>query len=645
MPHQHHVMFGPFCAAFNKGADMTNTTHAVRALAPSSAAGGGGGPGGEALAALLVGEVDAPPADATAATEARHPATVRFAGAPGEAAHAYALATVPAGPTPSRGGRLAGEVSEAEQDLPSIMSATSPRRERLARTGPRSDGLARPALPPPLDPISGDFAKAATATMAAHAAAEAERHAAAANSNRAKMIGSAYAQDPSMRVDMLSTWRGADGKCGDSGHLASATWSALGRDIDWKAFNEAREVRHRAPPPSPAAHAAAPRLLPATDAIPRPPPPPSPAARAATSRYACRLPCLELVPPPRSTACTRPVPTEFECGGAVGAQVQGTVFDRPQALSVRNAQNFRSAAATIKGYHTQRLIQPDAHVLGATQPAPTQPAPTSASAASASAASADGGMAGGGGGADGGAPATGAAAASYAMQANAPPAPLSARGAAGSPRASNALYALPAASASATSGALSARLGLREVNDALRTRSVMECLVPSVGSPAFAKDADRHVRAEGWLLAQQEVERAAARERRDASAARAYDRSAQLARLNYVAEGRLSALDEARVRAHQTVARRVADLQLVSESRREMDEGKFKVVLEPPASPRWLKGSPAHLSSHWQTLQGRHADPPTRHHEPMIVSYRRAFPSAEKRGPTPPHPVWGGVHL
>ena len=40
---------------------------------------------------------------------------------------------------------------------------------------------------------------------------------------------------------------------------------------------------------------------------------------------------------------------------------------------------------------------------------------------------------------------------------------------------------------------------------------------------------------------------------------------------------------------------------------------------------------------------GQKSDPPSRAHVKMITSYKRTFPSAERRPWTPRHPVWGAA--
>ena len=93
-----------------------------------------------------------------------------------------------------------------------------------------------------------------------------------------------------------------------------------------------------------------------------------------------------------------------------------------------------------------------------------------------------------------------------------------------------------------------------------------------------------------------------------------------------------------RTRNHQ----RNADMQLVVESQQGLDMGRKTIVLEPPSRAIWEKPSPPHLVSHWETIVSHHRDPPPRKHERMIMSYRKAFPSAELRTRTPREPMWGG---
>jgi len=92
----------------------------------------------------------------------------------------------------------------------------------------------------------------------------------------------------------------------------------------------------------------------------------------------------------------------------------------------------------------------------------------------------------------------------------------------------------------------------------------------------------------------------------------------------------------------EMVNRRVADLQLVTDSRLGLDQGLRKVLLEPPPVPAWEKPAVPSLVSHWQTISGQHLDPPARQHSKMILSYRKEFPNAQRRPNTPSTPQWGG---
>ena len=103
--------------------------------------------------------------------------------------------------------------------------------------------------------------------------------------------------------------------------------------------------------------------------------------------------------------------------------------------------------------------------------------------------------------------------------------------------------------------------------------------------------------------------------------------------------GRKARLDAAKMR--------LADIQLVAESKVELEHGREIIKVEPPSNEGWQRPAPPHLTSHWQSISGVHADPPTRDlegHKP-IVSYRRPFPPGGLAGMRPLDervPVWGG---
>ena len=88
---------------------------------------------------------------------------------------------------------------------------------------------------------------------------------------------------------------------------------------------------------------------------------------------------------------------------------------------------------------------------------------------------------------------------------------------------------------------------------------------------------------------------------------------------------------------------RTEDGQQVIESR-VAESGRRAVLLEPASSndPTW-SFAPPHRTSHWDTIAGHNFDPPSRVHVKPITSYRRAFPDADYRPPTPRRPQWGGA--
>lgn len=153
------------------------------------------------------------------------------------------------------------------------------------------------------------------------------------------------------------------------------------------------------------------------------------------------------------------------------------------------------------------------------------------------------------------------------------------------------------------------RASLRDVDAFQKTMDVRECLIPQPGSPAFARDPERHKRAEPELLVEQKHKREQAPSIRKAKEDRAMKRQQQLDEL--VAER-----DDAVTRHgislkvdKEMVNRRVAELQLVTDSRLGLDQGLRKVLLEPPPVPEWEKPAIPSLVSHVRAFVTR-----TNHH-------------------------------
>jgi len=198
-------------------------------------------------------------------------------------------------------------------------------------------------------------------------------------------------------------------------------------------------------------------------------------------------------------------------------------------------------------------------------------------------------------------------------------------------------------------GALTERTGLRTVEAEQKTRNMRDVLLPGAGSAAYASDVERHVTTCREQLSEMgAMHKAKERELNkilhDAAVDKSRQRANQLQDTQDAKQMRQDALDSARVRAREAYAKRTVDLQLIVESKHELEKGKLQIAIEPPSSPAWKKGAPPHLISHWDTITGHHQDPPQRQHVRLINSYRRAFPGADVRAETPPGAVWGGVN-
>ena len=83
-------------------------------------------------------------------------------------------------------------------------------------------------------------------------------------------------------------------------------------------------------------------------------------------------------------------------------------------------------------------------------------------------------------------------------------------------------------------------------------------------------------------------------------------------------------LEQSRVRSVAAYHKKGEACQRVTESRR-FQTGLETILLE-PSSFLGCREAPPHMTSHWNTIQGSHRDPPKREQTTMVVSYRKAFP-------------------
>ena len=197
-------------------------------------------------------------------------------------------------------------------------------------------------------------------------------------------------------------------------------------------------------------------------------------------------------------------------------------------------------------------------------------------------------------------------------------------------------------------GAMTDRPSLHTVQEAIATKTMREVMKPR-------QDRQRScARASAWFEALasssflsvtiKEKERRDLQYRAESNATHARQLAGRLQDSLEARASREEALDQSRVRARTLYAERNKDLQLVHESKTELDIGLKQIVTEETPFPKVTSRAPPHLSSHWETISSHHNDPPPRQHTKLVVSYRRAYPDAERRPETPPGKAWGGIH-
>ena len=198
-------------------------------------------------------------------------------------------------------------------------------------------------------------------------------------------------------------------------------------------------------------------------------------------------------------------------------------------------------------------------------------------------------------------------------------------------------------------GAMTDRPSLHTVQEAIATKTMREVMKPLPGSPAFVRESERLVRSAReqqfpLSVTIKEKERRDLQYRAESNATHARQLAGRLQDSLEARASREEALDQSRVRARTLYAERNKDLQLVHESKTELDIGLKQIVTEETPFPKVTSRAPPHLSSHWETISSHHNDPPPRQHTKLVVSYRRAYPDAERRPETPPGKAWGGIH-
>lgn len=181
----------------------------------------------------------------------------------------------------------------------------------------------------------------------------------------------------------------------------------------------------------------------------------------------------------------------------------------------------------------------------------------------------------------------------------------------------------------------------------LRT-TVAGAFNPILDSPSYIGERDRLERREQLWSAGGVEDSAKRQARRRAQHIRQSAREAALRARNEMEHRKIEMRDWHKFLARTEHANRTADWQQVVESR-EAESGLEKILAEPPSSEVTDKegnllwqSAPPHLTSHWNTISKVNRDPPARQHVKMISAYRKYFPTADKRPPTPRKPVWGG---
>ena len=173
------------------------------------------------------------------------------------------------------------------------------------------------------------------------------------------------------------------------------------------------------------------------------------------------------------------------------------------------------------------------------------------------------------------------------------------------------------------------------------TKTVAGAMYPVSDCPSYADEKTRlSARPMFWTS----PESSPRRERlAQARASRIAQRDRALKTHQDAVQDHLQMMDDARIRTHRMHKARTDDVQQVLESKLAEEGQRRTVLLEPASSddPSWSV-APPHRTSHWDTITGHNFDPPSRQHVKPIISYRRYYPEAEHRPPTPRHPVWGG---
>ena len=191
------------------------------------------------------------------------------------------------------------------------------------------------------------------------------------------------------------------------------------------------------------------------------------------------------------------------------------------------------------------------------------------------------------------------------------------------------------------------------------SRSSFECLYPGAASHHHVHEMDRlaHTSSIAALNSissavglgskinyQQRADRDKRETRLRKLGARQQERQQLLSQMVLNGERSVADLDATRTTKLSEYKRRIGHHQLIQLTR-GMENGKAPILLEPSPLPSWVP-VPPHLSSHWATISGHHADPPPRESamKQRAAGGRRSFPEKEARLQSPPGPHWGGSH-
>lgn len=109
-------------------------------------------------------------------------------------------------------------------------------------------------------------------------------------------------------------------------------------------------------------------------------------------------------------------------------------------------------------------------------------------------------------------------------------------------------------------------------------------------------------------------------------------------------ERKASDLESIKAQRLHDYTRRIGHHQLIQLTR-GMENGKAPVQLEPSPLPGWVP-VPPHLSSHWKSIAGQHADPPRESAIQLrATGGRRSFPEKQHLPVADASKVvWGGAH-